>query len=276
LVASTRFTDTAGNNNTLSSTTSITYDTLRPTIALSGCTASYAAGTTCLITITLSDSVSDLVLADFNVTRGSLSGLTTTGTSRTVTYTATGPIAGTSAVSVAAGAITDANGNTNNASNVLNVTVASSNARQLMTSLSASGVSVADNTSGASRYIVQTFAATGSTTWTAPQGVTRVDLLVVGGGGGAGSRGAGGGGAGGYIEASNYTVTPGCWCWWRRRSSRYIRQRRCRKSIEFHIELSRPHCKWRKPRSESWNEREWRCIRNQKWYWRHVLQHCRW
>jgi large repetitive protein len=208
-VALSRFSDMAGNNNTVSNTVSFTYDTARPTVSLSGCASSYAAGSTCSITITLSDAVTDLLLADFNVTRGSLSGLTTSGTTRTVTYTASGPTGGTASVSLAAGAFTDANGNTSTASNTLNVDIAASNTRQMMTSLSASGVSVADNTNGASRYIVQTFAATGSTTWTPPQGVTRVDLLVVGGGGGGGSRGAGAGGAGGYIEASNFAVTPG-------------------------------------------------------------------
>ena len=208
-VALSRFTDAAGNNNTVSNTVSFTYDTARPTVSLSGCASSYAAGSTCSITITLSDAVTDLLLADFNVTRGSLSGLTASGTTRTVTYTASGPTGGTASVSLAAGAFTDANGNTSTASNTLNVDIAASNTRQMMTSLSASGVSVADNTNGASRYIVQTFAATGSTTWTPPQGVTRVDLLVVGGGGGGGSRGAGAGGAGGYIEASNFAVTPG-------------------------------------------------------------------
>ena len=208
-VALSRFSDMAGNNNTVSNTVSFTYDTARPTVSLSGCASSYAAGSTCSITITLSDAVTDLLLADFNVTRGSLSGLTASGTTRTVTYTASGPTGGTASVSLAAGAFTDANGNTSTASNTLNVDIAASNTRQMMTSLSASGVSVADNTNGASRYIVQTFAATGSTTWTPPQGVTRVDLLVVGGGGGGGSRGAGAGGAGGYIEASNFAVTPG-------------------------------------------------------------------
>ena len=53
------------------------------------------------------------------------------------------------------------------------------------------------------------FTTVGSTTFTVPTGVTHIDVLVIGGGGsGAGSLG-GGGGAGGYVEATNYPVTPG-------------------------------------------------------------------
>lgn len=46
--------------------------------------------------------------------------------------------------------------------------------------------------------------------WTCPQGVTSVAVLVVAGGGGGGSgTGGGGGGAGGVIYNSSYSVTPG-------------------------------------------------------------------
>ena len=48
-----------------------------------------------------------------------------------------------------------------------------------------------------------------NTTWTAPAGVTSVEVLAVAGGGGGGSQHGGGGGAGGLIYRSNYTVTPG-------------------------------------------------------------------
>ena len=56
------------------------------------------------------------------------------------------------------------------------------------------------------------FTTIGTTTWTAPAGVTSIQVLVVAGGGGGGSgnnRCGGGGGAGGYIYNSSYTVTPG-------------------------------------------------------------------
>ena len=63
---------------------------------------------------------------------------------------------------------------------------------------------------------ISTFTSNG--TWTAPAGVTAVQLLVVGGGGGGGTNGAsGGGGAGGLVYygsetpavAGSYAVTPG-------------------------------------------------------------------
>jgi hypothetical protein len=61
--------------------------------------------------------------------------------------------------------------------------------------------------------VIQTFTTVGSTTWTAPAGVTSVDYLVVGGGGGGGGSydtGAGGGGGGGLaLYEASYTVTPG-------------------------------------------------------------------
>jgi hypothetical protein len=65
--------------------------------------------------------------------------------------------------------------------------------------------------------IVETFTAVGTTTWTAPAGVTSVEVLVVGGGGGGGLCYGGGGGGGGVVynaalavtPASSYTVTVG-------------------------------------------------------------------
>jgi len=48
-----------------------------------------------------------------------------------------------------------------------------------------------------------------NTSWTAPTGVTAIEVLVVAGGGGGSSGGSGGGGAGGLIYNSSYPVTPG-------------------------------------------------------------------
>lgn len=65
-------------------------------------------------------------------------------------------------------------------------------------------------------YTIITFSSAGTTTWTAPAGVTSVEYLVVAGGGGGGGTssydtayGGGGGGAGGFRTASGYAVTPG-------------------------------------------------------------------
>ena len=60
---------------------------------------------------------------------------------------------------------------------------------------------------------IQTFATVGTTSWTAPEGITSVEYLVVGGGGGGGGSydtGYGGGGGGGLaLYGKNYSVTPG-------------------------------------------------------------------
>jgi hypothetical protein len=56
------------------------------------------------------------------------------------------------------------------------------------------------------------FTTIGTTTWTAPAGVTEVEYLIVGGGGGGGNgydTGGGGGGAGGIVLTGTLAVTPG-------------------------------------------------------------------
>jgi hypothetical protein len=69
---------------------------------------------------------------------------------------------------------------------------------------STTGVVVAN--SGGFCYVA--FTATGSNSWTAPSGVTSVDLLIIAGGGGGGSGAwGGGGGAGELVFYSGYTVS---------------------------------------------------------------------
>jgi hypothetical protein len=63
-----------------------------------------------------------------------------------------------------------------------------------------------------SRFGIQTFITTGTTLWTAPANVTRVEYLVVAGGGGAGNgydNAGGGGGGAGMVLTGNLVVTPG-------------------------------------------------------------------
>ena len=64
-------------------------------------------------------------------------------------------------------------------------------------------------TTPGSSYRVTYFTNTGSSTFTVPTGVTRVQVLVVAGGGSGGHQVGGGGGAGGMIEVAGYPVTPG-------------------------------------------------------------------
>lgn len=56
---------------------------------------------------------------------------------------------------------------------------------------------------------VQIFGTVGTTSWTAPAGVTSVRVLVVAGGGGGGMDMGGGGGGGGVIETNSVSVIPG-------------------------------------------------------------------
>jgi hypothetical protein len=60
---------------------------------------------------------------------------------------------------------------------------------------------------------IQTFSTTGTTSWTAPAGVTSVSYLVVAGGGGGGGYGGdnvgGGGGGAGGMRTGTLTVNPG-------------------------------------------------------------------
>lgn len=56
---------------------------------------------------------------------------------------------------------------------------------------------------------VTTYTSIGTTTWTAPTGITQTDYLVVAGGGGGGGFTGGGGGAGGYRTATGFSVTAG-------------------------------------------------------------------
>lgn len=56
-------------------------------------------------------------------------------------------------------------------------------------------------------YTVITYTDVGTTSWTAPAGITSVRTLVVAGGGGGGR--AGGGGGGGMIDHPAYSMTPG-------------------------------------------------------------------
>jgi hypothetical protein len=61
-------------------------------------------------------------------------------------------------------------------------------------------------------YIINTYTTIGTTTWTAPQGVSSIDYTIVGGGGGGGGAhdtGGAGGGGGGMILTGTYSVTPG-------------------------------------------------------------------
>jgi len=87
----------------------------------------------------------------------------------------------------------------------------SSTPSDLSPASSASSASSTSSTSSTSSNIF-TFTAVGTTTWTAPEGITSVHYLVVGGGGGSGGgidTGGGGGGGGGMVFSGTMSVIPG-------------------------------------------------------------------
>ena len=70
------------------------------------------------------------------------------------------------------------------------------------------GNAVIDRTSVPGQTILL-YKTTGTSTFKAPTSVTNVRVMVIAGGGSGGSDNAGGGGAGGFIENTNFAVTPG-------------------------------------------------------------------
>ena len=123
-VSGTKFTDAAGNNNTASTATAISYDTLAPTVTV---TRSYSGSigvrANQTITFTLSEASSTFTAADITVTGGSISALTTvSSTVYTVRFTPTADTeSGTSTLSVDGAKFTDSAGNDNTASNTLSI-----------------------------------------------------------------------------------------------------------------------------------------------------------
>ena len=123
-VAVDKFTDAAGNNNTASSATTITYDTQAPTVSIAAGSASLKSGETSTLTFTLSEASTDFVVGDITFSGGTLSSFTAvSGTSYSVVFTPTANTQSTSgSVSVAADKFTDAAGNNNSASSATTIT----------------------------------------------------------------------------------------------------------------------------------------------------------
>ena len=123
-VAEDKFTDAAGNNNTASSATTITYDTQAPSVSIAASASTLKSGETSTLTITLSEASSNFATGDVSVTGGTLSSITaTSSTVYSVVFTPTANTqSGSGSVSVASGAFTDAAGNSNTASSATTIT----------------------------------------------------------------------------------------------------------------------------------------------------------
>ncbi|OYU30014.1 MAG: hypothetical protein CFE39_15715 [Comamonadaceae bacterium PBBC2] len=116
-VASSKFTDAAGNLNTdgsdTNNTLTIAADTNLPTIAITADKTALKIGDTTTVTFTLSKSSTDFASADVTVTGGTLSNFAGSGTTYTATFTPTAGSTTSSVVSVASSKFTDALGNQN-------------------------------------------------------------------------------------------------------------------------------------------------------------------
>ena len=183
-------------------------DTTAPTMTVVASPASVNAGGTSTVTFTASEATSTFSFADFNATLGTLSNFqTTSSTVYTATFTAATSVGGTAVVTVTSGSFSDAAGNSNSSASTGDVTISNTAASTGGRTSFAGNGSIGVN---GTRYIVERFTTTpAGGTWTAPQGVSMIDLLVVGGGGAGGGRHRGGGGGGGFADITGYAVSPG-------------------------------------------------------------------
>ena len=114
-VASNKFTDAAGNNNTAATQFNWTYDGTAPTMTITAAEISDGGRSndaTLSLTFTSSEATTDFVVGDITVSNGALSSFAATS-STVYTATLTPTASGVVAINVAGGAFTDAASNTN-------------------------------------------------------------------------------------------------------------------------------------------------------------------
>ncbi|MDC0122023.1 Ig-like domain-containing protein, partial [Amylibacter sp.] len=123
-VASSKFTDAAGNNNTAATQFNWTYDTTAPTMAITASEVSDGGTSndaTLSLTFTSSEATTNFVVGDITVSGGALSSFSaTSSTVYTATFTPSG--AGATTIDVASSKFTDAAGNNNTAATQFNWT----------------------------------------------------------------------------------------------------------------------------------------------------------
>ena len=123
-VASSKFTDAAGNNNTAATQFNWTYDTTAPTMAITASEVSDGGTSndgTLSLTFTSSEATTNFAVGDITVSGGALSSFaTTSSTVYTATFTPSG--AGATTIDVASSKFTDAAGNNNTAATQFNWT----------------------------------------------------------------------------------------------------------------------------------------------------------
>ena len=123
-VASSKFTDAAGNNNTAATQFNWTYDTTAPTMTITAAEISDGGTSndaTLSLTFTSSEATTNFVVGDITVSGGTLSNFAaTSSTVYTATFTPTG--AGATTIDVASNKFTDPAGNNNTAATQFNWT----------------------------------------------------------------------------------------------------------------------------------------------------------
>lgn len=111
--------DAAGNSSAVSAPLALTVDTAGPTLAITSDAAALKAGETATVTFTFSeDPGASFSAAGIAVAGGTLGALSGTGTTRTATFTPSAGSTGSASVTVAAGAYTDAAGNSGGAASM--------------------------------------------------------------------------------------------------------------------------------------------------------------
>jgi hypothetical protein len=122
-VATSAFTDAAGNNNSPSTQLSISVDTVAPTILITSDKTALKAGETAALTFTLSESSSNFAVGDISVVGGVFSNFSGSGITYTATFTPTANSTTTATFDVATGAFTDTAGNNNSPATQLSISV---------------------------------------------------------------------------------------------------------------------------------------------------------
>ena len=116
-VANDKFSNSSGNNNQdenePNNTVTLTVDTVRPEIELSSDVSTLKAGETAAITFTLTESSTDFVFSDIDVTGGTLSNFAGSGTDYTATFTPATDSTTNGVIHVDSDKFSDAAGNNN-------------------------------------------------------------------------------------------------------------------------------------------------------------------
>ena len=112
-VAGASFTDLAGNGNVTSESLTLDIDTFAPTIAITKAANGEANGKAEIL-FTLSEAATNFTLADIQVSNGTLSDFTGSGTTYRATFTPAANFNGNAIIEVVPGNFTDSAGNANN------------------------------------------------------------------------------------------------------------------------------------------------------------------